>query len=110
MLEYFPKRFGGISSLRHHFHIRFVLQQTPQSLAQQDMIVYKQATNFLIAKNFFALDLCGGAHRATPSWWPEKFGDAAQVRFEPRQKGRCLIVTARAAVCLVQIQFLVRFL
>ena len=35
----------------------FIFQQSPQSLPQQDMVVHQQATNFLIAENFFACDL-----------------------------------------------------
>jgi hypothetical protein len=66
VLEYLPQRFGSISGLRHHLHVRFIVEQSPQSLAQQDMVVDKKATNFFIANHFIALYLCGGAHRATP--------------------------------------------
>jgi hypothetical protein len=32
-LEHFPQRFGGVPRLGHDFHVRFILQQPPQSLA-----------------------------------------------------------------------------
>jgi hypothetical protein len=66
MFEYPLQGLGGIPCLRNYFNIGLVFQQTPQPLAQQDVIVHQKATNLFFAKKDFGLYLCGGTHRAAP--------------------------------------------
>jgi hypothetical protein len=32
---------GGVAGFRHYFNIGFILEQAPEALAQQDMVVHQ---------------------------------------------------------------------
>jgi hypothetical protein len=80
-----PERFGCIPGFRYDFNIRFVFEQTPQSLAQQNMIVHQNAPNF----SAFT-DLCVRTHKC--SFLIARGNcDVARIRSEPTKKTKSLI-------------------
>ena len=62
MLKHSLQRLRRISRLGYDLHVWLILQQTPQSLPQQDMIVRQNAPNFLAAESSFSLYRYGGIH------------------------------------------------
>ena len=63
MLEYLVQRLGRIPCLGYYFHVRLILEQAPQSLPQQDMVVHQNASNFLAR---ISSRICAGGHTGPP--------------------------------------------
>jgi hypothetical protein len=81
VLEYLLQRFGSIPRLGYHFDVRFIFQQTPQTLAQQDMVMRQKTMNSSIAKNFGSFNLCVRTHRQLLELSARETCDAAQLGF-----------------------------
>jgi hypothetical protein len=58
MLKDHPQRLSRAARFGHNFDVALIIDQAPQSLAQQYVIVHQNASNFLIL-----MDLCVGTHR-----------------------------------------------
>src|SRR5439155_12325615 len=88
MLERLLQRLRNIPGLGHDLHVRLVVQQSLQTLTQQDMVVHQKATNLLLANNVLA-NLCEGTHRASPFSWPEKLYERRISGMDPERMDNC---------------------